>query len=162
MRGLRDRGAAPAPPTPLVTAQIGLNSGVFVARGFGAHCMQEAVSMQVDSRRVAWRLVLWQVVATSVVAVLFLVFSGAAHAGSALLGGAIGVVATVAMVIVAMRPAEEDPRRIMRGFYRGEAVKLGLTVLLFAVALKFFEIAVGPFFAAYIATFLVYWVALAR
>ncbi len=115
-----------------------------------------------DARRTALKLVLGQGAATLVVAALFLAFSGAAAARSALLGGGIGVVASLGMVVVAFGPTAGDPRRILRGFYRGEAVKLGLTVLLFAVALRFFVIAPAPFFAAYVATFLVYWIALAR
>lgn len=114
------------------------------------------------ARRIALQLVLLQAAATSVVAGLFLFFSGAPTAQSALLGGGIGVMATLAMVVVAFRPVGGDPKRIARGFYRGEAVKLGVTVLLFALALKFFAIAAAPFFVAYIATFLVYWIALAR
>lgn len=115
-----------------------------------------------SARRIALQLVLLQAAATSLVAGLFLIFSGAPAAQSALLGGGIGVTATLAMVVFAFRPAGNDPRRIARGFYRGEAAKLGVTVLLFVLALKVFEIAAAPFFAAYIATFLVYWIALAR
>ncbi len=117
---------------------------------------------EVSAKRVPLQLVLGQAAATFVVAALFLVFSGTAAAQSALLGGGIGVAASLAMALVAFRPAGGDPRRILRGFYRGEAVKLGVTVLLFAAALRFLEIAAAPFFAAYIATFIVYWVALAR
>jgi len=112
------------------------------------------------ARRIAMRLVLGQAVATSVVAALFLVFSGAAAARSALLGGAIGVVASLVMVLVAFRPDNRDPKRVWRAMYRGAAVKWGLTVLLFAVALQVFEIVMAPFFVAYIATFMVYRIAL--
>jgi ATP synthase protein I len=115
-----------------------------------------------SARRIALQLVLLQAAATSLVAGLFLIFSGAPAAQSALLGGGISVAATLAMVVVAFRPVGGDPKRIARGFYRGEAVKLGVTVLLFALALKYFAIAAAPFFAAYIATFLVYWIALVR
>ena len=42
----------------------------------------------------------------------------------------------------------------------GEGVKLALTVVLFVAVLKSYEIAALPFFVAYIATLLVYWIAL--
>lgn len=119
-------------------------------------------TLRLSARRIPLQLVLGQAGATLVVAALFLVFSGAAAAQAALLGGGIGVAASLAMVLVAFRSAGDDPKRILRGFYRGEAVKLGVTVLLFALALGNLEIAAAPFFAAYVATFVAYWFALAR
>ena len=51
---------------------------------------------------------------------------------------------------------------IARGFYRGEALKIGVTVLLFVLALRGRRLAAGPLFAGYVATFVAYWVALWR
>ena len=50
----------------------------------------------------------------------------------------------------------------MRGFYRGSAMKLVVTVVLFVLALRGRHLAAGPLFVTYVATFLVYWLALAR
>lgn len=115
------------------------------------------------ARRAALMLVLAQVAATLIIAVSFLIGSGARAAVSALIGGGIGVAASLAMVFFMFRGASgADPRRILRGAYRGEAVKLGLTVLLIVAALKFVELAVLPFFVTYAATFVVYWIALVK
>lgn len=115
------------------------------------------------ARRVAHRLVFHQAAATLVVAALFMAFAGEWAALSALIGGGIAVAASLAMVALAFRvTGDTSPRRVMHGFYRGEAVKLGVTVLLFAAAIRSGEVAVAPLFTAYIATYLVYWVALLR
>jgi ATP synthase protein I len=55
-----------------------------------------------------------------------------------------------------------DPKRILRGAYRGEAVKLGLTVVLFVVALRSGSLDALPMLAAYVATSFVYWFALMK
>lgn len=115
------------------------------------------------ARRVALMLVLAQVAATLFIAMSFLIGSNARAAVSALIGGGIGVAASLAMVIFMFRAAgAADPRRILRSTYRGEAAKLALTVLLFVAALKLVELAVVPFFVAYVATFAVYWIALLK
>ena len=115
------------------------------------------------ARRAAMNLVLAQFAATLIIAVSFLIGSSAQACASALIGGGIGVAASLAMAMIMFRSGSgRDPKRILRGAYRGEAVKLALTVLLIVAALKFVELAVLPFFVAYSATFLVYWIALVK
>ena len=114
------------------------------------------------ARRAALMLVLGQLAVTLILAVTFLIGSDARAAASALIGGGVGVAASLAMVIVMFRGANADPKRVLRSAYRGEAVKLGITVLLIVAALKFVELAVLPFFVTYAATFLVYWIALVK
>jgi len=115
------------------------------------------------ARRAALKLVLAQIAATLIIAVLFLIGSGARAGASALIGGGIGVAASLAMVMIMFRRVSgADPRGVMRSAYRGEAVKLALTVLLIVAALKLVELAVLPFFVAYTATFVVYWIALVK
>jgi ATP synthase protein I len=88
---------------------------------------------------------------------------GAPAGASALIGGGIGVAASLAMVMIMFgRAGGADPQRILRSAYRGEVVKLALSVLLIVAALKWVELAVLPFFAAYAATFVVYWIALVK
>ena len=165
MRGLRDRGAAPR--VPLIERHFspqlpGRNSGVFVVRRPGIETTRVSTLDVTGARRIALRLVLGQAVATLAVAAAFLVFSGSTAARSALLGGAIGVAASLAMTLIVFGRGPSDPKRIARSFFRGEAVKLGLTVLLFAVVLQVFAIAVAPFFVAYAATYVVFWIALLK
>jgi F0F1-type ATP synthase assembly protein I len=114
------------------------------------------------ARRAALMLVLAQVAATLILAVAFLVGSSARAAISALIGGGIGVAASLAMVFFMFRGAATDPRGVLRSAYRGEAAKFGITVLLIVAALKNVELAVLPFFVTYAATLLVYWIALVK
>jgi len=87
---------------------------------------------------------------------------------SALLGGGIGAAATLVQVLVGLRnSAGKEPRAVMSGFYRGSVMKLIVTVVLFVLALKVLALggrspAPAPLFVTYVATFLVYWMALAR
>jgi F0F1-type ATP synthase assembly protein I len=55
-----------------------------------------------------------------------------------------------------------DAQRALRGFYVGEAVKLALVIVLFVVVLRTLKVSPLAMFAAYVATFFVYWVALAN
>jgi ATP synthase protein I len=104
-----------------------------------------------------------QVAITCVVAVLGYAWKGIPGAIWALIGGGIGVVATLAQVLVALGSvAGKDPQKVVGAFYRGSAVKFGVTVLLFVLALRGHKVLAAPLFSAYVATFLVYWVALAR
>ena len=115
------------------------------------------------ARRAAMRLVLGQAATTIVLAAICVIGFDARAAISALLGGGIGVAASLAMVLFMFRGAPgTDAKRILRGAYRGEGVKLALTVVLFVAVLKSYEIAALPFFIAYIATLLVYWIALVK
>lgn len=108
-------------------------------------------------------MVLAQTVVTLVVAAAFLIWRDARFAVSALVGGGIGAAAGLAMVAFMFRKTEgDDPRRVMRNTYKGEAAKLGLTVVLFVAALKFLELSALPLFVAYIATLAVHWFALLK
>jgi F0F1-type ATP synthase assembly protein I len=98
-----------------------------------------------------------------VVAVLGYAWKGIPGAIWAFIGGGIGVVATLAQVLVALGSAAgKKPNEVVRAFYRGSAVKFGVTVLLFVLALRGRKVVAAPMFSAYVATFLVYWVVLAR
>src|SRR5262245_32575763 len=77
------------------------------------------------------------------------------------IGGGIGAVATLVQVMSAFRRSSaKDAAAIARGFYRGEAMKIGVTVLLFVLALRGRRLSAGPLFAGYVASFVAYWVAL--
>ena len=82
---------------------------------------------------------------------------------AAAIGGGIGAAASLAQVASGFRRSSAgDARAIARGFYRGEAMKIAVTVLLFVLALRGRHLAAGPMFAGYVATFVAYWVALLR
>jgi ATP synthase protein I len=113
------------------------------------------------------RQALWVVVGQGLVAlagaVICYVTRDALSASSALIGGGIGASATLVQVLIGLRnSAGRTPQDVVRGFYRGSAMKLVVTVVLFVLVLRRWRIAPAPLFLTYMATFLVYWLALAR
>jgi len=114
------------------------------------------------ARRFALRVVAGQAVVTALAGLLFWALAGPNGALSALLGGGIGTVASLAMTLLSFGGrAGSDAQHALRAFLVGEAVKLGLVVVLFVVVLKLLKVSPAGLFAAYVATFFVYWLALA-
>jgi ATP synthase protein I len=115
------------------------------------------------ARRLAFSVVLGQAAVTLIAALVSFAVAGPRGAFSALLGGGISTLASFAMALLGFSgPAGADAQRVMRAFYVGEATKVALVVALFIVALKVAKVSPGPMFAAYVATFFVYWIALAN
>lgn len=116
-----------------------------------------------EARRLAISVVAGQAAVTVIAAIVCRLIAGPHAAISALLGGGIGTLASLAMVVLGFgRRAGTDAHLVVRGFYVGEAVKLGLTVVLFVLVLRTMRVSVGPLFGTYVATFFVYWLALAN
>jgi ATP synthase protein I len=114
------------------------------------------------ARRFALRVVAGQALITVIAGILCWALAGANEARSALLGGGIGTVATLAMTLVSFGDrAGSDAQHAMRALLLGEAFKLGLVVVLFVVVLKLLKVSPAALFAAYVATFFVYWLAFA-
>jgi ATP synthase protein I len=115
------------------------------------------------ARRQALMLVAGQVAIAGVVALVCAATIGAPAALAAATGGGIGAAASLVQVASGFRRSTAgNAQAIARGFYRGEAMKIGVTVLLFILALRGRTLAAGPLFAGYVATFVAYWVALVR
>lgn len=83
---------------------------------------------------------------------------------SALIGGGIGTLGNLVQASFGMRrlPPGADPRRVLGALYRGVALKVAMTVLAFVWVLRAKRVAPAELFCVYAATFLVYWLALAR
>ena len=82
---------------------------------------------------------------------------------SALLGGGISTVASLAMALVGFgKQAATDPQRAIRAFFVGETAKVGVVIVLFVVVLKTMKVVPLAMLGSYIATFFVFWVALAN
>ena len=114
-------------------------------------------------RRQALWVVGGQVLVALAGAAVGYVMRGALAAESALIGGGIGATATFVQVLIGLRnSAGQTPQAVVRGFYRGSAMKLVVTVVLFALVLRGRHLAATPLFVTYVATFFVYWLALAR
>jgi len=111
------------------------------------------------ARHFALRVVAGQAAVTVIAGLLCWALAGP---NGALLGGGIGTVASFAMALLSFGDrAGSDAQYAMRALLVGEAVKVALVIVLFVVVLKLLKVSPGALFAAYAATFLVYWLALA-
>ena len=118
---------------------------------------------QPDPRRVAYGVALGQAAVALIAALLSWALADSHAALSAALGGGISSAASLVMALLSFpRGAATDPLRAVRAFFVGEAVKVALVIVLFVVVLKTMKVAPLPMLGAYIATFLVFWVALAK
>jgi ATP synthase protein I len=116
-----------------------------------------------QARRVAYSVVLWQGAVTIVVALVSFAIAGRLAALSALIGGGISTLASLVMAALSFRRSSlANAYSAVRGFYVGEAAKLATVVVLFVVVLRTLKVSPLAMFAAYVATFFVYWVALAN
>ena len=116
-----------------------------------------------QARRVAFTVVFWQGAVTVVVAIVSYVMAGRLAAVSALIGGGISTLASLVMAALSFRRSSlASPHSAVRGFYVGEAAKLATVVVLFTMVLRTMKVSPLAMFAAYVATFFVYWVALAN
>lgn len=117
-----------------------------------------------NARRLVFGLVLGQAAVTLVVALASFLIAGSIGALSALLGGGISTLASLVMALLTFGSSRNglDAQRAVRAFYMGEAFKVALVVVLFVVVLKSMKVSPGAMFAAYVATFFVYWIALAN
>jgi ATP synthase protein I len=108
----------------------------------------------------AYSIVLWQGVTTAVVALVSWVVASGLAGLSALIGGGISTLASFAMALLSFRESSADPHHAVRGFYVGEAVKIAVVVVLFTLVLRTMKVSPLALFLGFMATFLVYWVAL--
>jgi F0F1-type ATP synthase assembly protein I len=125
---------------------------------------QVAVTIGLPSaRRLAFGVVLGQAAVTLVAALASGLIGGTDDAVSALLGGGIGTVASLAMAIIAFggRVPRSGPQ-VLAFFFLGELAKLALMIGLFIAAWHWMRPSPLAMLAAYGATFLVYWIALAN
>ena len=139
------------------------------------------------AKRLAFGVVRGQAVVTAAAALAGFAIGGRHTAISCALGGAIGTIASLGMALTAFggkSPATKSPGAILDGgsrpeglsagmelsnparilgtFYAGEIVKVALAIVSFVLVLKLTGAAPLPMFAAYMATFVVYWIVLAR
>jgi ATP synthase protein I len=107
------------------------------------------------------RIILIQLAVTIAIALLMLIYLNVIAAASAFAGGAVGFITSLVYAKKMFAPLGSEPKIIIAAHYRAEAYKLVFTVLLFSLVFtQFKEVHVLPLFVAYIATLMVYWVAL--
>lgn len=115
------------------------------------------------ARRVAFGIVLGQASLTALIAAVCALLWGWPAGYSAALGGGIGAAASLALALIAFRGGgRQSPERAARSFYLGEAAKVVVVIASFAVVLATLKVVPAALFGAYVATFFVYWAALAR
>jgi len=118
---------------------------------------------QPNVRRLAYGVALGQALIALAAALVSWVIAGERAALSAALGGGISSAASLAMALLSFpEGAATDPLRALRAFFIGEAVKVALVIALFVVVLKTMRVAPLPMLGAYMATFVVFWVVLAK
>jgi ATP synthase protein I len=107
----------------------------------------------------AQRLLMCQLSMTVLLAAIALLYSSIA-AISAILGGLVSIVPTAYFATKLFRHhGAQAARQIVSSFYKGEALKIILTIALFGLVFKFFNIIPLIFFAVYIMVQMVFWFA---
>lgn len=118
---------------------------------------------QPNPRRLALGVALGQAVVALVAAAVSWAIADSRAALSAALGGGISSVASLVMALISFgREAATDPLRAIRAFFIGEAAKVLVVITLFVAVWKTMKVVPLAMLGAYIATFFVFWVALAK
>ena len=112
-------------------------------------------------RRAAFRVVGGQVLMTVFLAAACLGWGTPEWAYSAAVGGLICVIPGAYLAARMFRDGRDrSPVHVLWSFYLNEVVKIALTVVMFAVAILYLELNLLVMFLAYVATTMVYWLAL--
>jgi ATP synthase protein I len=116
-----------------------------------------------NARRLALSVVLGQAAVTVVCALVCLGVVDTRAAVSALLGGGISVVASLVMALLSFgRKPPTDAQRVLVALLAGEAAKIVVVIALFIVVFKTMKVTPVAMLGAYMSTFIVFWVALAK
>ena len=108
--------------------------------------------------RGARRLIVCQLGVTILLGTIALLFGGRTAAGSALLGGVVCIVPNAYFAGKLFRfHGAGSAKKILNSFYSGEALKIILSIALFTLVFKFFNIIPLIFFAVYIVAQMVFW-----
>jgi len=114
-------------------------------------------------RRLAFVCVRAQVAVTVVIAAVSMAVAGPRAGWSAVVGGGASTLASVAMAVLAFgRLAGSGAERMLLAFYLGEIAQITVVIVVLVLALVFLKVNPAAMISAYVATFLVYWVVLAR
>jgi F0F1-type ATP synthase assembly protein I len=115
------------------------------------------------ARRLALSVVLGQAAVTVVCALVSWVIAGPHAALSAAMGGGISTAASLVMALLGLSgKSAADGQRAMRAFLIGETAKIVVVIMLFAIVLKTMKVVPLAMLGTYVATFAVFWVALAN
>jgi ATP synthase protein I len=100
---------------------------------------------------------------TLLAAAVSLAVAGPRAAWSAVIGGGASTLGSVAMAALAFgRLSGSGAERMLLAFYVGEIAKITAVIVVLVLALVFMKVNPVALLSAFMATFLVYWVVLAR
>jgi ATP synthase protein I len=116
-----------------------------------------------DARRLALSVVLGQAAVTLICALAAWLMFDSRAALSAALGGGISAAASLAMALLGFGGrSATDPERAVRAFFVGEIAKIAVMIVLFVAVLKTIKVVPLAMLGTYVATFFVFWIALAN
>ena len=96
------------------------------------------------------RLFLLQTAMTAIVTAVLFLLNKNGEAVSALLGGVVAILPSVVFARFLFRyQGARSAKKIVNNFYLGEAAKMALSILLFAVVFQFYRVAPIVFFVTY-------------
>jgi len=115
------------------------------------------------ARRLALSVVLGQAAVTIVCVLVSWLIADRHAALSAAMGGGISTAASLVMALLGFGgKSAANGQRAMRAFFIGESAKIAIVIVLFVVVLKTMKVVPLAMLGTYIATFFVFWVALAN
>lgn len=108
----------------------------------------------------AKRLLTCQLGITAFMAAISVFVAGPGAAFSAMLGGVVSIVPNACFAWSVFRyQGAKAAKKIVNGLYKGEAMKIALSLILFALVFAFFQIKPIVFFVTYILAQMVFWFA---
>ncbi|MCW3173093.1 ATP synthase subunit I [Shewanella subflava] len=109
-------------------------------------------------RKSAYKLVIIQAAIVGVTSILLFALWGFQYGLSAFAGGVIAVLPNFVFATLAFSHAGASASgKVVQAFFLGEAVKLLLTIVLFAIAFGLLDVVFAPLFATYALGLLVPW-----
>ena len=106
------------------------------------------------------RLWLVQLSVTVICALVFWVTLSEQAAASALLGGVVGIIPNAYFALQLFKhQGARSAKRIVNSFYKGEAKKIALAIVLFTLVFLWVPIVPLAFFAAYLVVLMTHWFA---
>lgn len=116
-----------------------------------------------SARRLAFMCARAQLLVTVLVAAVSVAVAGPRAGWSAVIGGGASTLASIAMALLAFgRLSGSSAERMLLAFLVGEFAKIAVVIVVLVLALVFMKVNPVAMLSAYVATFLVYWVVLAR
>jgi len=106
------------------------------------------------------KLMVFQLLIVLTIALISTVFFSVKSGYSALAGGITFLLPNIVFVLMAFAHAgARQTKKVLRGFYAGEAIKLFLTVILFVVFLKYIPLVLTAFYISFVLLVLSQWLA---